>query len=170
MQNLDHEQFEGAKVLADIGVKIAAGRAALAELKVSKEDFLTDREAEAIARVNEALTQAKETIVEIGKYHDELKGYSTQVSAFYADVLSLIQSVESCKEAFDEKNRAELAEIKVKMDENTVILSQIQSARSLLAGESEAIAIKRRNLNAQDAKIKDEWTTIAAVKKELKIK
>ncbi len=170
MQNLDHEQFEGAKVLADIGTKIAAGRAALSALEKGKEDFLEDRAAEATQRVQEVLEQSKDIIAEIGKYHSELVGYSNQVDGFLTDVLYLIQSVERWKEAFDEQNAAKLAEINTQIAENKVILEQIEQARALLAGEDQGIRIKRRNLNSKQAQVDDEWATLGRTKEELNIK
>lgn len=170
MQNLDHEQFEGAKLLADIGAKIAAGRAALSNLEQGKEEFLNDRAAEATLRVKEVLEQSKNIIIEIGTYHSELVGYSNQVDGFLTDVLYLLQSVERWKEAFDTENATKIVEINTKIEENKVILEQIEQARALLAGESEGIRVKRRNLNSQSAQINDEWATLGRAKNELTAK
>lgn len=166
---LDHEQFEGAKVLADIGAKIASGKAALDALERSKDDFLNEREAEAIARVSKALSDSKDIIIEIGTYHSELVGYRNQVEGFLSDVLYLIQSVERWKSEFDRENTEKIQQINTKIEENKVIYGQITEARALLKGESDSIKGKRAHLNLQQAKIDDEWATIARVKKELKI-
>lgn len=164
---LDHEQFEGAKVLADIGAKISAGKAALEALEKSKDDFLNGRESEAIARVSAALDSSKNLIIEIGTYHSELVGYSNQVDGFLADVLYLIQSVQRWKEDFDKENAEKITELDAKIIQNNLILEQIKQNRALLAGESEGIVIKRRNLRDQAAKIKDEWETLERASKEI---
>lgn len=170
MTNLDHEQFEGAKVLAEIGTKIATGRATLVELERSKDDFLAGREADAIARVSEVLAQSKELIAEIGNYHDELVGYSREVDAYLADLLYLIQSVERWKEAFDKENSEKLVEINTKIAENKVILDKIQQNRSLLEGESAGIVTKRKALREETRKINDEWATLGRAAKEINSK
>ncbi len=167
MQNLEHDQFEAAKKLADIGTKIAAGRALLVELEQGKNDFLEGREAEAIKRVADVLAQSKTILSEIGNYHSELVGYSNQVNGFYDDLLYLLQSVERWKQEFDADLAAKNKEIDAKIKENKLILEQVQQARALLAGESEGIGIKRRNLNEQTTKINDEWATLGRAAEEI---
>ncbi len=170
MQNLEHAHFEAVQALADIGTKLAAGRAALSELESSKGDFLDGRAEEATQRVAEVLVQSKGLLDEIGKYHSELVEYRNQVDGFVAEILYFIQSVERWKEAFDKENTAKLREINNKIEENTLILSQIQKARSLLEGESSSIKGKRAALNSQQAKINDEWATLGRTKEELDAK
>lgn len=164
---LDHEKFEGAKILAEIGTKIAAGRAELANLDETKEDFINGREADAISRVNRVLEQSKELLAECTKYQNELVGYRNELSVFLEQILCLIQRVEAWKAEFDKEIGEKNQEIDKKIKENDELLAQIRGQRALLAGESEGIKTKRANLAADMVKIKDEWATLGRAKKEL---
>ncbi len=164
---LDHEQFEGAKILAEIGAKIAAGRAALVELETSKEDFLTDREADAIARVGKVLEQSKELLDQCGNYHNELVSFRIQIGEFADDVRGLIQFVESWKSAFDRELAAKNADIDRKIIQNDALLTQIKQQRALLEGESEGIKGKRQSLAQDKLKINDEWQTLTRAAEEI---
>lgn len=167
MQSLDNEHFEAVKTLADIGTKIAAGRAALSELERSEVDFLEGRAEKATQRVAEVLAQSKELLAEISKYHSELVGYRSQVDGFLADVLYLLQSVERWKKEFDIELVAKSEEIDRKIEANAEVLKQVRKERAFLAGESEGIKGKRSALREDSTKINDEWATLGRAKKEL---
>lgn len=169
-QILDHEQFEGAQVLAEIGTKIAAGRALLIELESSKEEFLNGREVEALARVNEVLKQSRELIDEIGKNHSELVGYRTQVDGYFEDVRCLLQAVKNWKESFDTQNAAILKEINEKIKENNTIIEQIKGNRALLDGETQDIARRRKIIAEETIKMNDERGVLDRAWKELTVK
>lgn len=170
MTTLDHEQFEGATVLAEIGAKIAAGRAALSDLETSKEDFLNVREADAVARVKQVLEQSQELIGEIGQYHSELVGYRNEVDGFLRDILYLVQRVGEWKREFDSDVSFQNREIDKKILQNTDILIEIKGQRALLAGETSGIKAKREALRLDTLKIKDEWATLGRAKEELTTK
>lgn len=167
MTILDHEDFEGATVLAEIGVKIATARAQLSTLESTKEEYLDGRAAEAAERIAEVLTQSAELIEEIGKNHKDLVGYRTAVDNYLDDVRYLIQVVKGWKEAFDKSCEAKLAEIVAKTKGNDAILTQIKGQRALLAGEELAIMGKRAVLKEETAKILDEWATLERASKEI---
>lgn len=167
MQTLNHEDFQGAQVLADIGTKIAASRALFAELERDTEDFLVGREAEAAARIQKVLVQSRGLLDEIGKNHTALVGYRTEVENYMADVRCLIQAIEGWKNDFDARNTEILADIEVKSKENEQILTEIKAQRALLAGESKGITTKRAALREETKKITDEWATLGRAKKEI---
>lgn len=170
MQNtfLPHEQFEGAKVLAEIGVKIAAGRAELATLEKDKEQFLEGRAQDAIERVNRVLEGSRQLIGEIGKYHDELVGYRREVEGFLADILYLIERVGVWKAEFDREITLKNREIDQKIVKNDEILAEIRQQRALLEGETEGIKVRREALRKDMVKIRDEWATLGRAKDEIK--
>lgn len=164
---LEHDRFESAKVLADIGAKISAGKAALSELELGKADFLDTRAAEATKRIDEVLAQSKEVLVEIGGYYSELVGYRNQVDNFLGDVRYLIQSVEGWKRRFDDELAAKSAEIDTKIVQNSAIVAQIKAERETLATESASIGKKREALGYEMVKINDEWQTLTRASKEI---
>lgn len=167
MQILDHENFEGAQVLAEIGAKIAEGRAELANLESSKQEFLTDRASEATERIKRVLETSKELIGEIEKYHSELVGFRDQIGVLADDARELIQSIERWKKQFDETNAALLADIDKKLKENSEILLQIKANRALLEGEKEGIETKRAALRLDRIKINDEWAALERAANEI---
>lgn len=167
---LDKEQFEGAKVLAEIGAKIAAGRAALTELESGKRDFLDGREAEAIARVGKVLANSKELLAEVSKYHSELVGYRIELEGFLEKVLYLVQSVETWKADFDREIGEKNKEIDQKLSQNEALIVEIKGQRALLAGETTAIKGKRAALEEDMVKIRDEWATLGRAAKEINSK
>lgn len=167
---LDHEQFEGAKVLADIGTKIAAGRAALVELEASKRDFLEGRAAEAITRVEAVLADSKALLEECGSYHNELVSFRTQIGELGDNVRGLIQSVERWKSEFNNRLDERKLEIDGLLANNRGVLAQIRQQRALLAGESENIKDKRRSLAEDQRKIDDEWAALTRTAEEIKSK
>lgn len=164
---LDHDQFESAKVLADIGAKISAGKAALAELELGKADFLDARAADATRRIDEVLAQSKEVLVEIGGYYSELVGYRNQVDNFLADVRYLIQSVEGWKKRFDAEIEAKSAEVDAKIVQNSALVAQVKAERATLAEESVNISKKRDLLGEEMVRVNDEWQTLTRASKEI---
>ncbi len=168
--DLDHEKFEAAKTLAEIGTKIAAGRAALTELESGKGDFLDKRAQETVAKVKEVLEHSKDLLAEFGGYHNELVGYRNELDAFLAEILYLLQSVERWKAEFDAEVGDKNRQIDRKIAQNKDILAEIKGQRALLAGETEGIKSKREHLRTEALKIKDEWETLGRTKEEIKQK
>ncbi len=164
---LDHEQFEGAKVLAEIGSQIAAGRAALVELEANKEDFLEGREQEAIARIDAVLEDSKALLDECGAYHSELVSFRNQINDLVVGVRGLIQSVERWKKEFDSRLDEKQRQIEKKLTDNRFLLKQLRAERALLSGESEAIKGKRDALAQEQRKIDDEWATLTRAASEI---
>lgn len=167
MTTLDHEQFEGAKILAEIGTKIAAGNAALALLETGKSDFLNGRAAEAETRIKEVLEQSKDLLAEIDKNYSALVRYRNQVDDFLKDVLYLIQSVERWKKEFEAEFTEKNKRIDVKIAQNNDILKEIKVQRALLEGETLGIKSKREALKRDATKIRDEWETLGRAKEEI---
>lgn len=170
IQELDHDKFEAIKVLAEIGVKISAGKAELDNLGRGKEDFLQGREADAIARVAAVLDGAKGLLVELDGYYSELVGFRNSLDIYVTEIRALVQSVERWKSEFDAEITLKNRELDNKITRNEEILKEIKGSRALLAGESEGIKAKREALRLDSLKIEDEWKTLGRVKKEIKEK
>lgn len=98
---LDHEKFEGLKELAVISQKISEGTAALIELKESEDTYLTEREAKLVGRLQTALVDSADLIKAIGRNHDALVGYRTELVGFHETILFLLQRVNNCNTNID---------------------------------------------------------------------
>ncbi len=135
MQILDHDSFEGAQVLAEIGANIARGRAELTALEEGKEAFLDERAAETTARIKAVLAQSHDLLEEISKNHSELVGFRDEVGRFADDARSLIQAIEGWKAAYDTEIAARRAQLDEQAAQNAAALVVIKAQRALLAGE-----------------------------------
>lgn len=166
-QQLDHEHFEAVQVLAEIGTKISAGKAELDSLNADKEAFLEGREADAIARVAQALNESRSLLDEVAGYYSELVGFRNAIDAYVVDVRNLIQNIERWKEEFDEEITHKNQEIDAKVESNREILAEVRGRRALLAGETEGIEVRRAALRADETRIKDEWETLGRAAKEI---
>lgn len=168
MTTLDHEQFEGAKVLAEIGTKIAEGRALLITLDASKETYLEEREKEALERVAKALESSKELLTEIGSNHSELEGFRTQVGEIVSEVRTLLEDIAKFREAFQKyisDERGALTEKQRKIDE---ALIEIRKGRSLLDAQQLDIQNQKREIGTSKKALRDEWAALERASAEIK--
>lgn len=135
METLEHEKFQGVKELAEIGMKISASTAALAQLKAGEETYLTEREEKLVARLKAALVDSSDLIKEIGANHDALVGYKNDLTAFHDRILSLIQGVDACMALITEGS-AQL-DARITEHENKIADFKQDSIRERVALESE---------------------------------
>lgn len=155
---LQHEQFEGMKELATISTQIAAGTAALAQLKASEETYMTEREARLVSRLQKTLADSIDLITAIGQNHEALVGYRNEVGDFLTKVLSLIQSLDDCI-ALVESAGSELDERITKHEEDVQnfraesarTASELQAERTELSGWRDRLGEDERKLNDRRA-------------------
>lgn len=93
---LEHEKFEGAKELAEIGVMLSQTQAALGLLQGEEVKYLAEREERVTNRIQKALADSAELITKIGENHTTLVAYRIQVTELHEFVMALLKSVTDC--------------------------------------------------------------------------
>lgn len=170
MIDLDHEKFEGVKELADIGLKIAQGRATLAQLKTDTDSYLASREEEAVARIKIALVVSQQLITEIGQYHGELEGYRREVETFVDDIRSLLEGVAGFKKILTETTEALYKNLDIKQTKIDAALVEVKRGRALLEADQQDLAAKRQQFGSDKKALRDEWAALERAAAEIKNK
>lgn len=167
---LDHENFEGAKVLADIGLKIAAGRALLRDLETTKDAYLAKREDEAVARIRAAIESSKGMLEELERYHSELNGYRTDLTAFAEEVRCLIEDISQFRKSFEAATTAILEDLEKKQKQVDDGFASLRNARILLDAERRELHQSKADLGKEKKKLRDEWAALERAAAEIKSK
>lgn len=167
---LDHEQFEGAKELAEIGKQIAEGRALLSTLESSKEEFLTTRERDLVQRIQMVVVGSQELIRQIGTNHDKLVEYRREVTAYVADLRYFVESVTAWKEAIDAQVKTSLETLDKKAQEVTALIEQERHESTRLESERGMMAAERKSMIEETQKFQSERGTLDRAWQELKKK
>lgn len=169
---LEHEQFEGAKELAAIGLRIAEGRALIANLDAEREEYLDGREKEAVERIELVLAQSSELLKEIGANHDELVKYRRELDDYCASLRYFNERVseghQAFKEYFDRENAKldeKLKEVAAQRAQAKKELSQISSDRALLKGQQAQLKDDQRLLDDRRATLERGFAELRAKKK-----
>lgn len=167
---LDHEQFEGAKVLAEIGTKIAEGRAVLEQLKSSTDSYLKEREQETIERIKKVLESSATLLTEIGQYHSELEGYRNQVATFVVDIRYLLEGIGSFETLLNETTSAVRGDLDNREAKVGAALEQVRKGRALLAADARDLEAQKQQFGKDKKKLKDEWAALERAAAEIKNK
>lgn len=157
---LDHEQFQGAKELAEIGVKISASTAALQSLKIAEGEYISEREARLVARLKATLVDSAELIKQIGSNHDALVGYRNFVTDLHDKILSLIQCITDCEALLDEA--ASYLDQRISDHEAKVasFREAVTKERALIDGERDALAAWSDRLGERERDLNDREKTL----------
>ncbi len=169
---LDYEQFEGAKELAQIGLKIAEGRATLSDLKAQEPAFIAERGRKVEERIKEVLVESRELIALIGTNHDALVEYRKEVTQYVADLRYFIESVKAWKEAADEEIKLENEKLDTKRTEIQALIAEENAQALQLKNDSGIIEKDREALRRESKKLESDRDLIksgfAALKKAKK--
>jgi outer membrane protein OmpA-like peptidoglycan-associated protein len=157
---LPAEQFEAQSILADISMKIAQGRAELAKQQAAKEDFLLQREQEAIVRVELVLKAARTSLEEAEKYNDQLKSYDQELTSWAKELMDFGMKIAENKANFDAKNDQLNAETDQKLAEIAKLQEEIKIASSIIESDKKQLKVKALGLMEQERAIKDRYETL----------
>lgn len=168
MEALEHEKFESIKELADIQAKISEGRSLLASLEEHKEEFLANRAKELSLRIKQTLSDSRDYLADINKYHDELVKYRKQTDSYveslrYFSELVFGISKEIHRDIDGVVQYLSESEEKIKKGRE-----EVKQGFSQVKDEQNALQIKEGTLKKEEIKLKDGQATLQRAIERLK--
>lgn len=167
---LEHEKFEGAKELAEIGMKISAGTAALASLKENEELYFAERERDLVFRLKQALLNSSDLLAAIGENHSALVGYKTELEDYHSKVLSLIEGVMECMKLIDDSTTELNAQMSAHEANVDLFREQSKRERTHIAGARTEVDAMRLQIDVDRRVVNDQRATLKRAFARLKDK
>lgn len=167
---LDQEKFETAKVLADLGQKIAEGRAVLKQLIEETEAYIVEREEMVLKRVKSLLKSSSDALMQVTKHHDELKRYASEVSSFADSVSEFHKKVMKLHGTLDEEvknHEKDISAFNVEFEDRK---RRLLEEKIILEADREALQRKSNDLNKKSIALNDQEKRLERGFEELKTK
>jgi hypothetical protein len=165
---LPTEEFDAKKELADIGLKIAEGAAALQKLKDETEAYTLDREHEVMERVQTILAESHEALKQVSDNKDALQHYAEDLTTFASLLGELLTEYRALREVMVEKADSDSKQL----EKTSLALSEDRKALAVLAGtvaaDRESNRKEREWIGQETLKIRDERETLKRAFNRLK--
>lgn len=169
IETLNEEQFAAVKELSGIQTQISEGRATLAELKVSTQEYLAEREKLTTALIDKVFKDSEKRLREIGKNHEQLKAYHNEVRGFAKELTNHKDAFAQLTESFTKMSKNE----KEKLEKRTIELSEIEQSlkeqKKEIADAYKQLEKDREEYAKVKIRLEDERKTLERAFKRLEI-
>lgn len=154
------EHMDALKALSEVNLKVSEARNLLVKLQEQETEYLVSREKKAVDAVQNVLAQSHELVEETNKNYDYLQNLSKSVSEGVRFLAEASEAFKSLAELKDEHYT--LWERDIKNLESTVT-----SLRNGLKVGLEAIESDKRQVEAGNAKLKEDQRKLNDDRKEV---
>lgn len=168
IKELEQEQFNSVKMLADTSLKISEAKNTLFKLQEEETQYLIEREKKTINTINKTLENSAGLVKTIKDNHEEVRQYSRTITAFADYLKEMYDKFKVLQESFVERNK--LWEQNMKRQEEIIAKQrkEVEAEQKLIKLDEEKLKEMREDLEKTKILIESRQTILAASYEEEK--
>lgn len=169
MENITipQEEFDAKKILAEIGMQVASGRAELAQLQQEKETFYKEQELELMQRLQLLLKNSEKSLQAITKNHDALESYAKELAIFSKELESWRIKLNEQSTELVNKSQVFYTDFDKKMRELTQLQDNLAVQAEVIEKNRQQNDKRNLELNEKERAVNDKYETLMRTQKRL---
>jgi chromosome segregation ATPase len=147
IEQIDKARMDGLRELSITQNKVGEAKMALDKLQKATAEFITQREKEALEKIDELFKQSGEIVAQINKNFAETTQFANTVATFSGFLEEMYLKVMDMLSLLEEKNKAWEAKLNKRTEDLSVVESKLQEQARILEKEKQNIEVLNKKLD-----------------------